>query len=167
MDWLKPLLLMFYSQWPFLFPAFVQAGAWAAFGVLRDAAGSLFLLAFAFVPALVLFANLFERRGSFRLVLQQEYAALASAVFYAWAAAHIVALPLAWLTRRSGFEANVIEQTRQTLERIAAQQQVTGAELARWMNPQLLVANFAFTLVLPFVALWALWAVRVVFRVSW
>ncbi len=159
--------LTLYSQWPFLFPALVRAGAWVVFGLVRDAAGSLLLIAFAFVPALVLFANWFERRGSFRLVLQQEYAPLASAVFYAWTAAHLIALPLAWLTRRSGFEADVITQTRQTMERMAAQQQVTGAELARWLDPQLLVANFAFTLVLPFVALWTLWAVRVVFRISW
>jgi tetratricopeptide (TPR) repeat protein len=197
MDWLKPLLLLFYAParafgvmrdraplgvaallallaqvglslyalWPFL-RAFARAGALVAFGLGRDAAGTLFLLALAFVPALVLFANWFERRGSFRLVLQQEYAPLAAAIFYAWAGANLAALPLVWLARRGGLEAQVIAQTRQMLETIAAQQNVPPNVLANWTNPQLLTANFAFTLVVPFFALWVLVAARVIFRVS-
>ncbi len=198
MDWLKPLLQMFYAParalgavrdraplgvavvlallaqvglslyalWPFLVRTFSRTGALAAFGLGRDAAGTLFLLALAFVPALVLFANWFERRGSFRLILQQEYAPLASAIFYAWAAANLAALPLAWLARRGGFEAQVIAQTRQMLETIAAQQNAPPNVLAVWTDPQLLTANFAFTLAVPFFLLWTLVAVRVVFRAS-
>ena len=199
MDWLKPLLLMFYApgrglarvrdraplgvaavlalaaqvaltlytQWPFLLPAFIHAGAWAAFGVLRAAAGSLFLLAFAFVPVLVLLANWLERRGSFRLVLQQEYAPLASAVFYAWAAAHLAALPLIVLARRSGFEAEVIGQTQQMMTAAATQQNVPPGQLTELLTPAFLAERFAFTVLLPLLAFWTVAALRAVFRVSW
>ena len=198
MDWLKPLLMLFYaparafgavrdraplgvaavlallaqvalalySSWPFLVRGLVRVGPWAAFGLLREAAGTVFLLAFAFVPALILFANWFERRGSFRLVLQQEYAALASAIFYAWAGANLAALPLAWLARRGGFEAEVIGQTKQMLENIAAQQNAPPQMVALWTDPQQLTANFTFMLALPFFVLWVLVAARVIFRVS-
>src|SRR5918997_2222734 len=94
-----------FTQWPYLARGFALSAPLTAFSVLRGAAGELLLLALAFVPLLVFFANLFERRGSYGLVLRQEYAPVASCVFYAWTAAHVVALPLAWLARRGGFEA--------------------------------------------------------------
>src|SRR5205085_1871570 len=163
MDWLKPLVQMFYapgralgavrdraplgaaavtallaqvaltlySQWPFLAQSFMHAGVLASFGLLRDAAGTLFLLALAFVPALILFANLFERRGSFRLVLQQEYAALAAAIFYAWTAAHLAALPLLWLLRRSGAEAANIAPSQQFWQTFGAQHNARGPRFVR------------------------------------
>jgi tetratricopeptide (TPR) repeat protein len=163
---LAQVALSLYALWPFLIRTFARAGALGAFGLLRDAAGTLFLLALAFVPALVLFANWFERRGSLRLVLQQEYAPLASAIFYAWAAANFAALPLVWLARRGGLEAESIAQARQMLETVAAQQHVPPNVAALWTDPQQLTASFAFTLVVPFFLLWTLVAVRVVFRVS-
>lgn len=163
---LAQVALTVYALWPFLVRTFARAGALGAFGLLRDAAGTLFLLALAFIPALVLFANWFERRGSLRLVLQQEYAPLASAIYYAWAAANFAALPLVWLARRGGLEAQVIEQTRQRLELLAVQQNVPQNVLLLWTDPQQLTGSFAFVLVVPFFLLWALVAVRVVFRVS-
>src|SRR5947209_14300702 len=182
MDWLKPLVQMFYapgralgavrdraplgaaavaallaqvaltlySEWAFLAPSFMHAGAFAAFGLLRDAAGTLFLLALAFVPALILFANLFERRGSFRLVLQQEYAPLASAIFYAWTAAHLVALPLLWLLRRSGAEAANIAQNRQLWQTFGEQHNLPPDMLTAVLDPRLHTEVFARMLVLPF-----------------
>ncbi|PYS94546.1 MAG: hypothetical protein DMF64_00460 [Acidobacteria bacterium] len=199
MDWLKPLVQMFYapgralgavrdraplgaaavtallaqvaltlySQWPFLAQSFMHAGVLASFGLLRDAAGTLFLLALAFVPALILFANLFERRGSFRLVLQQEYAALAAAIFYAWTAAHLAALPLLWLLRRSGAEAANIAQSQQFWQTFGAQHNLPPDLLTMLLDPRLYTEAFARMLVLPFFLLWALVAVRVVFRASW
>jgi tetratricopeptide (TPR) repeat protein len=199
MDWLKPLVQMFYapgralgavrdraplgaaaitalfaqvaltlySQWPFLAVSFMHAGVFASFGLLRDAAGTLFLLALAFVPALILFANLFERRGSFRLVLKQEYAALASAIFYAWSAAHLVALPLLWLLRRSGAEAANIAQNRQFWQTFGEQHNLPPDILTAFLDPRLHTEVFARMLVLPFFLLWALIAVRAVFRLSW
>ncbi|HET9530835.1 MAG TPA: tetratricopeptide repeat protein, partial [Blastocatellia bacterium] len=42
-------------------------------------------------------ANLVHRRASFGVMFRQEYAPVASCVFYAWAAAHIMMLIPAWL----------------------------------------------------------------------
>src|SRR5438552_11489110 len=47
------------------------------------------------VPVLTLIANLFDRRGSFSVVLQQEYGPLASVSFYALSAASAGALLVA------------------------------------------------------------------------
>src|SRR5213593_1374469 len=57
---------------------------------LFQAATSLLPIAIVLVPLLALTANLFDRRGSFGLVLQQEYASLASVVFYGFIAANLV-----------------------------------------------------------------------------
>src|SRR5207253_11250978 len=61
----------------------------AVAGILFQAATSMLPFAVIFVPLLALLANIFERRGSFGLVLQQEYASLASVVFYALIAANL------------------------------------------------------------------------------
>src|SRR5918998_1714241 len=119
LDWLKPLLMMFYApvramglvrdraplgfaaivallvrvgyvfytQWLYLAVQIGVGGAFVGVAVVTATVGSLLLIAVIFVPSLVFFANLFERRGSFSLVLQQEFAPLASAIFYAWIAA--------------------------------------------------------------------------------
>ncbi|HEX8071934.1 MAG TPA: tetratricopeptide repeat protein [Pyrinomonadaceae bacterium] len=199
MDWLKPLLLLFYAPgralgavreraplgaglglallaqaaltfnalWPFIARSLARSGGWVVFALLRDAAGTLFLLAFVFVPALVLFANWFERRGSYRLVLQQEFVALATGVCYAWAAANLVALPLLALARRGGLEASTVAQSRAFYENAAAQHVITPEDLAQLLDPRLQAELFARSLVVPFFAIWAVLAVRAVFRISW
>src|SRR5918999_2503849 len=103
-----------FTQWPYLAQGFALSAPLTAFSILRCAAGELLLLALAFVPLLVLFANLFERRGSYGLVLRQEYAPVASCVFYAWTVAHLVALPLAWLARRGGVVARLLSHSGST-----------------------------------------------------
>ena len=134
MNWLKPLLLMFYapargmglvreqSPWP---AALVALAAYALYelclqggavmrapllliGVVVGSAVPLICIAVAFVPITIFVANLFERRGSFRLVLQQEYGALATTMLYALAAASLAALPLALWASLSGFEASAM-----------------------------------------------------------
>ncbi|HSE98236.1 MAG TPA: tetratricopeptide repeat protein [Blastocatellia bacterium] len=54
-------------------------------------------IAAVFVPACLLAANLIQRRASFGVVFRQEYAPVASCVFYAWAAAHLMLLIPAWI----------------------------------------------------------------------
>src|SRR5712664_4213250 len=61
-------------------------------GSLFQAATSLLPILIVLVPLLALTANLFDRRGSFGLVLQQEYASLASVVFYALIAANLITI---------------------------------------------------------------------------
>ena len=156
-----------FTQWPYLARGFARSAPLAVFSILRGAAGELLLLALAFVPLLVLFANLFERRGSYGLVLRQEYAPVASAVFYAWTVAHLVAFPLAFLARRSGFEARVVEENRTLWQSYAAGGALSPEMLAEVLDPQRLSKSFALALVLPLAAVWLFFAVREALRLSW
>jgi tetratricopeptide (TPR) repeat protein len=199
LDWLKPLLLMFYAPvramglvrdgaplgfaaalalgakviytlytgWPYLAAQMGGGVVSAAFAVLGGTVGSLLLVAVIFVPGLIFFVNLFERRGGFSLVLQQEFAPAAAAVFYSWAAAHIVALPLAVLSRLSGFEADWLAEVQRFWETLGRQQNVTPDVLAQLTDPQQLSQGISATIVLPFFLLWTLIGVREVFRLSW
>src|SRR5712692_2095212 len=60
--------------------------------VLFNSAGALLFIALVFVPLAIFLVNLLERRASFRLVMQQEYSAVASTLFYGWAGASLIAL---------------------------------------------------------------------------
>src|SRR5205809_5920821 len=52
--------------------------------VLLESVGLLLFIALVFVPLVIILCNMFERRGSIRLVIQQEYSAFASTAFYSW-----------------------------------------------------------------------------------
>ena len=156
-----------YTQWPYLAAQLKAGGAFVAFAVLGGTVGSMLLVAVIFVPGLIFFANLYERRGSFTLILQQEFAPAAAAVFYAWAAAHIAALPFAVLSRASGFEAAWLAQLRGVWQTLGSQQNVTPEVMAQLTDPQQLSQSMAATLVLPFFLLWTLVGVREAFRLSW
>jgi tetratricopeptide (TPR) repeat protein len=156
-----------YTQWPYLSARPGVGSAFIVYAVLSGTVGSLLLVAVIFVPGLIFFANLFERRGSFSLVLQQEFAPTAAAVFYAWAAAHIAALPLALLSRLSGFEANWLAQLQEFWATLGRQQNASAEVMAQLTDPQQLSESMSSTLVLPFFLLWAIIGVREVFRLSW
>lgn len=197
-DWLKPLLMMFYApargmalareRAPLgqsalvalvascgyeayaLAPRLTSALAWRE--VLVLGAWGLLSVGLFFVPITIFVANLFERRASFGVAVQQEYAALASAMFYGWAAASIAALPLAALARVTGLEA------RTTLESAARGQQLLREVQAAGDHPDPRQVNelFAITLAILLAMLfspavlftvWATVAVREVFRFSW
>src|SRR5438067_2398740 len=72
---------------------------------LFQAATSLLPIAVVLVPLLALLANLFERRGSFGSVLQQEYGPLASTAFYALIASNLVTILIAVFFHFSGIQA--------------------------------------------------------------
>src|SRR5689334_3368523 len=104
-DWIRPLLMMFYAPargmaevrdraplaqaallalaaqcahvlyglWPMLAGMFGAASMFVV--TLLNAAGLMLILGAIFVPSVIFFANLLERRGSFGLVMRQEYAA--------------------------------------------------------------------------------------------
>lgn len=205
MDWLRPLLLMFYApargmalardraplgqaallalllqalhalvaEWREL--AFQPAGlwAWAVVRVLFYSAGSVLLVGLVYVPLSVLFSNLFERRGGFGLVLRQEYGAAASATFYALAAASLLALPLAYVDQLYGFSASVMDSAKSLNEMLAhvSPQGPTEAEAqALWAGLSALLPRTGLLLLMHPLALFSLWAVvavREVFRVKW
>jgi tetratricopeptide (TPR) repeat protein len=201
MDWLKPLLLMFYapargmalareraplgqaallalllsvghtlvSQWGELVGLAARFGAWAALGVLFTSAGFVLLVGLVYVPLAIFFANLFERRASYMLALRQEYSAAASTAFYAFAAASLLALPLAYISVRTGLQASVLQGAEAAREvmRNASPQGLSDTELL--FVTSLFPRIIAWLLIQPLTlfGLWAVVAVREVFRLAW
>jgi tetratricopeptide (TPR) repeat protein len=197
LDWLKPLLMMFYApargmavvreRAPLGQAALVALVAYAGHELyavsprltsvlaLREvfvlSAWALLAVGLFFVPIVIFVANLFERRASFRVVVQQEYAALASTMLYGWAAASIAALPLAFLARASGLEAQAVAAVArgQQLQREvqAAGQQADPRQVNELVGVTLTLLLALLLTPLPLFAVWATVAVREVFRFSW
>ncbi|HEY6119460.1 MAG TPA: hypothetical protein VIV66_05840, partial [Pyrinomonadaceae bacterium] len=84
--------LFFFIGSVFPNPFFSLRGPLALLAVTFQSAGSLVFIALVLAPLALFFGNLFERRASIRLVLQQEYSALASTIFYAFAGASLLTL---------------------------------------------------------------------------
>jgi hypothetical protein len=67
------------------------------FWQVREAATAVAVIAVVVVPILTLIANTFERRGSFRVVITQEYAPVAASLFYVMTAASLYSILIAAL----------------------------------------------------------------------
>ena len=132
-DWLRFLAMIFYapvrgmreirehgSLAPVAFFAFLIQAAYgfvtdklSGFGgfvggrilsELFQAGITIVLVAVVVVPILTLVANMFDRRGSFRVVITQEYAPVAATMFYVLTAANVIAILLAVLLHYSGLQ---------------------------------------------------------------
>ena len=197
LDWLRPLLLMFYApargmsevrdRAPLALAALLALivqvldmlmakpilllNVQSIVSVLVQAAGSILLIGLIFVPLMLFVANLFDRRGSFTVVLQQEYAAIASCIFYAWAAAGLVALPLLYIAHTSGIDSSTLAYLKR-LEQVNKEMRSSGeppteealaviGEGFRWILLLLVLSP------LPYFSIWAAFSVRSVFRLSW
>jgi tetratricopeptide (TPR) repeat protein len=135
MDWLRYLLMIFYapvrgirgvrdrgslapvvliaflSQLAYSFVTERYAGTAGRTGLLGDfflAAMTVVLVAVVLVPILTLVANLFERRGSFRVVITQEYTPVAATIFYVLTAANILSILIAALLHYSGIQSQLV-----------------------------------------------------------
>jgi tetratricopeptide (TPR) repeat protein len=137
--------------------------------VLFQSAGSLVIIAFVFCPLALFLANIFERRASFRLLLQQEYAALAATMFYALTAASLITTILTsvgWITgvqpalARSMADAVLAQRSQMTPEVLAAIEQGI-------LTPELFAVFISGIVLAAVFAVWAVLALRVVFRLSW
>ena len=192
-DWLRLLLMIFYaplrgmrevrdrgSLAPAAFIAFLAeagytlltdrffgAGGYLAngriFGALFHAAVTVVVVAILLVPILTLVANTFERRGSFRVVITQEYAPVAATMFYVLTVVNVFSLLVAVAFQYSGLQSSLAAA-------MAAQLEVTIRE-----TPQLAqqLSNPAASAHLPFAMLkmtlfffGSVFGVRDVFRTS-
>ena len=86
---------------------------------------SLVPMALIMVPVLMLIANVFDRRGSFSVVLTQEYASVASAVFYALIAVNLGTIFIALFLHFSGIQAVQVANSIQNAPKVR--------ESLRWM----------------------------------
>ena len=171
-DWLRYLLMMFYapvrgmrgmrdrgSLAPVAVIAFLGQLAYAVvtkkfaglptigsggstYTELFDAAKYVVLIAIVLVPILTLIANLFERRGSFRVVITQEYASVAATMFYVLTAANVFSLLIAALLHYTGAQAqqvaSMIQHADQTRTMLPSDPQFQEAADQLFSNPSLL-----------------------------
>src|SRR6185503_924932 len=109
---------------------------------LFEAAKFVVLVAIVLVPILTLIANLFERRGSFRVVITQEYAPVAATMFYVLTAANIFAVLIAALLHYSGAQAqqvaSMIQHADQTRAMLPGDPDFQRAADQLFSNPALL-----------------------------
>jgi tetratricopeptide (TPR) repeat protein len=197
LNWLRPLFLMFYSpirgmsetrdraplipalilafvsqagyftEWLFRAASFPGRNILLVFGVARTSFSSVLFVALVFVPLTILVANLFDRHGSFSVVVQQEYPVVASAVLYAWTAAHILAIPLAYFANLDGMVAAWVAQAFETAKQFESYVTLSPEQLAELNSPHFHARNFFWLIMLPFFWLWTMAGVKRVFRLAW
>lgn len=163
---LAKVIYVLFTQWLFLRSAFALRGPAALLSLLFQSASTLLILAVVLAPTVALLANLFERRGSFGLVLQQEYTALVSTILYAWAAANLLALPLALVANLSGIQAAYIASSLESAAQVQDWLKLPPEIQAQLADPRLHAENFFRWIVLILFGVWAVWAVRAVFRLA-
>lgn len=142
-------------------------------GTLLRAVAPILTIAIVIVPVVTLIANLFDRRGSFGVVLQQEYGSTAGVALYVYSAVALLTLVIAAFFHFSGFQAS----------NIAGAAQAENAEQMRWMirnlTPEQLaqfraqmrdpvyVSYILFGMAgIPLLMVGAVAGLRIVFRVS-
>jgi tetratricopeptide (TPR) repeat protein len=165
-------LIAFLSQAAYSFLTEKFAGSTARAGVFSDlfqAAMIVVLIAVVLVPILTLVANTFDRRGSFRVVITQEYAPVAATMFYVLTAANVLAIMIAALLHYSGIQAQQVasmiqhaDQTRATLP--DTPQFAAAAEQLK--DPAILAENLFLMPKLLFFAVGMVLGVKDAFRMS-
>ena len=194
-DWLRFLLMIFYnplrgmrgmrdrgSLAPVALIAFVSQIAYAliakrfagvpgfgAFSELFHAARVLALIAIVLVPILTLIANMFERRGSFRVVITQEYAPLAASLFYVLTAANVVTILIVTLLHYSGLQAQhaaaVIQHADQTRAMLPAGPQY-DQKVQQLTNPAIVSYYLFLMFELGLFCIGTIFGVKDTFRMS-
>src|ERR1041385_815002 len=137
---------------------------------LFQAATSLFPILSVLVPLLLLMANLFDRRGSFGLVLQQEYAALACVIFYALIAANLMTILISVFFHFSGaqaaYVANSLQSARQIKSLFNFPAEVQRELELQLSNPAFIAGSLFRTVKIAIFTIGTLEAIRKVFRLS-
>lgn len=162
-------LFVFYIAWSYLRDFINLRRPLAFLGVLFQSAGSLLFIALIFVPLAVFLVNIFERRGSYRLVMQQEYSAVASTVFYGWAASSVIAMLIVVVGRVSGI---LLALSQRSLDAFLEQRSQMPPEMlallgSKALTPELFSLGFSFLLMILVFGVWATMALQSVFRIKW
>jgi tetratricopeptide (TPR) repeat protein len=90
------------------------------FSVLTEPAMPAIVIAIVLVPILTLITNMFERRGSFRVVITQEFAPVAGSLLYVLTAANVFGMLIAALVHYSGLQAQYIASAIQQADQVRA-----------------------------------------------
>ena len=201
-DWLRFLAMIFYapvrgmreirehSLAPVAFFAFLVQAAYSfitdkfsglgGFGVSGRIVFELFqsvipivVIAVVVVPIFTLVANAFERRGSFRVVITQEYAPVAATMFYVLTASNVIGLLVAAIFHYSGVQDQYIaaalqngEQTQAMLRGMLPDPEQYARAVAQVQNPAIISQVLFLTPKALVFAVGTVLGVRDVFRTS-
>lgn len=145
-------------------------GPGAVSRLLFQSALSILLLAVVLIPLIIFVGNLFERRGSFTLLMQQEYASLASTIFYALAIANLLTIPVAIFFNLSGVQsayiASSLESATQVRSWLNLSPEMQAQLQASLSDPRAVAANLFRTVKLSFFLIASVVAVRTVLRTA-
>ena len=137
--------------------------------VVFQSAGCLLFVAFIVVPVAILLLNLLDRRGSYRLIMQQEFAAVAATFLYGLAAASLIAILLTLAGKFSGVLETFGNETLQSFMQ-QQQSQLSPEKLQQiqpYLNAQFFSALAAGMVLALVFSLWAIAALQIVFRITW
>jgi len=138
---------------------------------LFQSAGSLIFIALIFTPLALFLINIFERRASFRLLLQQEYAAVASTMFYGLTASSVIAIILTIAGTLSGFQpalaARLFGWLTTQRSQVPPQMLLEYDAQLQLLTPKLLAATLSFMILLGLFGFFATLGLRIVLRLSW
>lgn len=138
------------------------------FSVFLQSGGSLVIIAIVFCPLVLFLSNLFVRRGSYRLLLQQEYGALAATMFFALAASSLIATLVTVAGRLSGVPQAI---GGRMLSALTTQERQLPPEILAAMEQgilrvELIAAALSLLVLFAIFGIWAIAAARTVFRLS-
>jgi tetratricopeptide (TPR) repeat protein len=141
-----------YVAWAYQSPLLSLNQPLALVGLISYPGVFLFFIALVYAPIILFLANLFERRASFRLVLQQEYTALCSALFYGFAGTSVLMTLLVVVGKVSGatralagdmLQAVLLERARNPQQQFSIDERMLTVEfLAGMFQIMLLLAGF-------------------------
>jgi tetratricopeptide (TPR) repeat protein len=131
-----------------------------------EGAITLVLIAVVLVPILTLVANTFERRGSFRVVLTQEYAPVAGALFYVLTATNIFAILIAALLHYTGIQAQQVASVIQQADQMRGMLPDTPQFAAAAKDPAILSESLFLMPKLALFAVGLIFGVKDAFRMS-
>jgi len=136
--------------------------------VLFQAAGSVLFIGVVFVPLAIALSNLFERRGTLRLIIQQEYSSTAATVFYAWTAANLAAFLASVAAQLSGVQSAFAKQMLEAmiLQRSQSPSQALMIPDERLLTTEVMSFVASFLVLLLLFGVFATLTIHVVFRLS-
>ena len=198
-DWLRLLLMIFYapvrgmreirerSLAPVAFLAFLGQAAYSfttdkfsgigyrgiVVSELFNAAIIVGLVAVVLVPILTLVANTFERRGSFRVVITQEYAPVAATMFYVLTVANVISILIAVIIHYTGVQDQQVaamiqnsEESRAILQRFFGNTAEVEQAAEQLRNPAVVAQSLFVMPKLVLFSIGAVFGVKDVFRTS-
>ncbi len=143
--------------------------------LLFHGAAPILTIAILLVPVVTLIANLLDRRGSFGIVLQQEYASFASVCFYVLSGVYLIGLLCAAFLHFTGLQASYVADIIQSQDTERMRTFIQSfplppdqlAQLKAQMRDPAHISQSLFLMVrLPLLVIGFVAAVRLIFRVS-